>query len=70
MQNNINFDLAFIQLRKKLHKLAELTGCCYSYNVNTITIFYKEKELEFLPTDLFEKTIGKMVDVLTVGEVE
>lgn len=70
MQNDINFNLAFIQLRKKLYKLAELTDCRYNYNVNTITIFYKEKELEFFPTDIYKKTIGEMVDILTAGEVE
>lgn len=63
------FNGAYIDTRRKIKKLTELLECNIEYLLYYIVIHYKEKELRISPIEIYEKSIGEIIDMVLGGNL-
>lgn len=65
----IDINRAYCQIYRKLEKIQEVLKCEVYVGYNTITIKYKSKELKLLALDIYNYSVGEMIDELIGGDI-
>ena len=63
-ESRMFFNRAYIDVKSKINKLIELIECTIEYMIYDIVIHYKEKELITSPIEIYEKSIGEIIDMI------